>query len=726
MGLLRRKNHQPTVSALQSKNPTGLPSATPNLDQNAVYAKSFAAQAAALTFQRPVSACTEPTLNHPVLIRPSSTSSASAVPTYKDNESLFSQGVTIVKPSSTANSKRSVSNHLQPNSYSSIPHSQSSRSINSNINNEKGSLKRNYTVTPRSNSKRYSGLHDNFSIDDLSLDHQNIKINHLLNPSIQGHFDHVPKPTEKSISPLQMANSAASFAARSFSDHQEGLSPFSKPQLLARANASNSSFSGSIVSSDSYESSALPGSTESFVKQFKNNRNRNRASNGSTIGNSFSTGIDIGGVFEGFDYDDVKPPSRPLSAQGRNLSGASYSSNEIDLIPTIVEERNNKTQSILYPLPIKSTHTNDIEGESLSHLKPPSRKPPPESGNSSPNLLSPPTIFEGTPVQKRASTSISVPLVERSGSTKRSSSPKRKPPPDLLQGPIKELNGSYVSLNSKFNDNHNNNSDVEDEELPQYPTIFPSDGTYTSTHSHHRKLSDPNLKHHHRPHGFRKNAKHIFKKGLKSAGYGSGSSHTYKDLSNTDYDTTSTELHHISKPVQLKTTMRKESTKDRINEAKPWKHHNDREYITEQERKRYEGVWVSNKGLYLEYLDEETLFKLQDTEEEVNPALKASKISTNVTEKRADLSQLNFMLNIVVKELWSRSRLPFELLSQIYDLVDTRKDGVLDKKSFIVGMWYVDQCLYGRRLPKQVSELVWKSVNHQLGVNVVLKPKKKK
>jgi hypothetical protein len=85
----------------------------------------------------------------------------------------------------------------------------------------------------------------------------------------------------------------------------------------------------------------------------------------------------------------------------------------------------------------------------------------------------------------------------------------------------------------------------------------------------------------------------------------------------------------------------------------------------------------------------------------------------------------NLILNIVVRELWSRSRLPSDQLRQVWELVDGRKDGTLDKKSFIVGMWYVDQCLYGRKLPKNVDENVWNSVSN-VGLNVVIKPKRKK
>ncbi|SMN21731.1 similar to Saccharomyces cerevisiae YJL083W TAX4 EH domain-containing protein involved in regulating phosphatidylinositol 4,5-bisphosphate levels and autophagy [Maudiozyma saulgeensis] len=75
------------------------------------------------------------------------------------------------------------------------------------------------------------------------------------------------------------------------------------------------------------------------------------------------------------------------------------------------------------------------------------------------------------------------------------------------------------------------------------------------------------------------------------------------------------------------------------------------------------------------------------------------------------LPQDGLILNLVVKDIWGRSNLPDDLLRQIYDLVDTRNDGTLDRRSFLVGMWLVDQCLYGRKLPVEVDRQIWNSVD---------------
>jgi hypothetical protein len=57
--------------------------------------------------------------------------------------------------------------------------------------------------------------------------------------------------------------------------------------------------------------------------------------------------------------------------------------------------------------------------------------------------------------------------------------------------------------------------------------------------------------------------------------------------------------------------------------------------------------------------------------------------------------------------------------------VDNNHDGTLDRASFVVGMWLVDQCLYGRKLPPKIDELIWNSVA-LLNVDVKVKVKKKK
>ncbi|KAI0005722.1 hypothetical protein F4779DRAFT_597852 [Xylariaceae sp. FL0662B] len=114
-----------------------------------------------------------------------------------------------------------------------------------------------------------------------------------------------------------------------------------------------------------------------------------------------------------------------------------------------------------------------------------------------------------------------------------------------------------------------------------------------------------------------------------------------------------------------------------------------REEITARERKRYEGVWASNRGLFLE---------------------------SSQHEDAGDL-----VVNLVVRDMWSRSRLPLDELAEVWDLVDSRKAGVLDRAEFVVGMWLIDQRLRGRKIPRKVSDSVWGSAK---GVQIP-EPKRK-
>lgn len=79
----------------------------------------------------------------------------------------------------------------------------------------------------------------------------------------------------------------------------------------------------------------------------------------------------------------------------------------------------------------------------------------------------------------------------------------------------------------------------------------------------------------------------------------------------------------------------------------------------------------------------------------------------------------------VVARLWRRSCLAEETLAQVWDLVDSNKDGTLDRSAFVVGMWLCDQCLYGRKLPSKVPSEVWQSVG-SLNLKVRFKQKRSK
>ena len=119
----------------------------------------------------------------------------------------------------------------------------------------------------------------------------------------------------------------------------------------------------------------------------------------------------------------------------------------------------------------------------------------------------------------------------------------------------------------------------------------------------------------------------------------------------------------------------------------PNKHHEGdrkrwRDQITERERKRYEGVWAANKGMYL-----------------------------------AEDSQ-SAVCNLVVRDIWTRSRLSNTVLEEVWDLVDNESVGRLAKEEFVVGMWLIDQSLKGRKLPVKVSDSVWYSVRRLTGIKV--------
>lgn len=120
-----------------------------------------------------------------------------------------------------------------------------------------------------------------------------------------------------------------------------------------------------------------------------------------------------------------------------------------------------------------------------------------------------------------------------------------------------------------------------------------------------------------------------------------------------------------------------------------------REEITQRERKRYEAVWASNRGLLLD--------------------LPNAYIGGNKEEAS------EYVLNIVVREVWKRSRLPADELAEVWDLVDRLGIGALGRQEFVVGMWLIDQRLRGRKIPIKVSDSVWGSTNGMKVMNPKLK-----
>ena len=126
--------------------------------------------------------------------------------------------------------------------------------------------------------------------------------------------------------------------------------------------------------------------------------------------------------------------------------------------------------------------------------------------------------------------------------------------------------------------------------------------------------------------------------------------------------------------------MKKHPNKHHEGDRKRW-----RDSVSEAERKRYEGVWAANKNL-------------------LHPP---EAIVTSQTP----------VLDIVVRDIWRRSRLPDDVLEEIWNLVNMA-GGALGKDEFVVGMWLIDQRLRGRKLPLRVSESVWGSVRMLSGIKL--------
>ncbi|KAI9698731.1 MAG: Increased rDNA silencing protein [Candelina mexicana] len=134
----------------------------------------------------------------------------------------------------------------------------------------------------------------------------------------------------------------------------------------------------------------------------------------------------------------------------------------------------------------------------------------------------------------------------------------------------------------------------------------------------------------------------------------------------------------------------------------PHKHHEAdrkrwRDQLTERERKRYEGLWAANKGLHV--------------------LLPLTEIS-QLPPSQQPLAGKDIVAAPVVRDIWSRSRLPNEVLQEVWDLVDGTGNGRLEREEFVVGLWLIDQSLKGRKLPIKVSESVWGSVRRLGGIKV--------
>lgn len=129
-----------------------------------------------------------------------------------------------------------------------------------------------------------------------------------------------------------------------------------------------------------------------------------------------------------------------------------------------------------------------------------------------------------------------------------------------------------------------------------------------------------------------------------------------------------------------KNLMKKHPNKHHEGDRKRW-----RDEIMERERKRYEAVWASNRGLH------------------------ATGLAGSETS----------VCNLVVKDIFSRSRLQDDVLEEVYALIDRQQNGRLEKDEFVVGLWLIDQRLKGRKLPIRVTESVWRSVGVLGGLKTI-------
>lgn len=150
-------------------------------------------------------------------------------------------------------------------------------------------------------------------------------------------------------------------------------------------------------------------------------------------------------------------------------------------------------------------------------------------------------------------------------------------------------------------------------------------------------------------------------------------------------------------------------------ERRRWRH-----FVTESERRRYEGLWAANKGVLL--ADKNTGLAITT----VPPSSRMKShgphnfqqqqhvwsSTPNYTELLADCID-----SLIARDIWARSRLPFDHLADVWDLVDRGEKGRLSRDEFVVGTWLVDQSLKGRKLPSKVQDEVWQSVR-RLGVQI--------
>ncbi|RMZ87408.1 hypothetical protein DV736_g5360, partial [Chaetothyriales sp. CBS 134916] len=119
----------------------------------------------------------------------------------------------------------------------------------------------------------------------------------------------------------------------------------------------------------------------------------------------------------------------------------------------------------------------------------------------------------------------------------------------------------------------------------------------------------------------------------------------------------------------MKQTLRKQNSHDEDEEDKrgrklrlrkhPNVHHEGdrkrwRDKLTVKQRKRYEGLWAANRGLLHEF--------------------------ETVDHRRKAIPAEDLVLSVVVRDIWGRSRLPRDVLEEIWDLVAEEEDRALGRE----------------------------------------------
>jgi hypothetical protein len=142
-----------------------------------------------------------------------------------------------------------------------------------------------------------------------------------------------------------------------------------------------------------------------------------------------------------------------------------------------------------------------------------------------------------------------------------------------------------------------------------------------------------------------------------------------------------------------------------------------RDEIRPRERKRYEAVWASNRGLLLSSPSPSVSSSPPRPPSTAPSSIRAGREgqappAVALTKNRTGgLNYADCVANVVVREIWRRSRLPEDELSEVWVVVDRDQKGFLTRQEFVVGMWLIDQRLKGRKIPTKVMESVWGSAN---------------